>query len=117
MTTELSDQIFLARELRRAGLLFCHVPNGGRRDKGEAARLRASGVQPGVPDLLLFDPPPAGDYVGCALELKRAGRRRGKVSDVQQKWLDALALRGWAVVVAYGSDEALTALQGLGYEV
>ncbi len=34
------------------GLLF-HVPNGGNRNKIEGMQLKAAGVIPGVPDLLL----------------------------------------------------------------
>lgn len=33
--------------------LLYHVPNGGSRNKIEAARLRAQGVKSGVPDLCL----------------------------------------------------------------
>ena len=33
-------------------LLF-HIPNGGSRNKAEAANLKAQGVKPGVPDLCL----------------------------------------------------------------
>ena len=34
------------------GLLY-HIPNGGKRDKLEAARLKLEGVKAGVPDLCL----------------------------------------------------------------
>lgn len=30
-----------------------HIPNGGRRDKREAASLKRQGVKPGVPDLFV----------------------------------------------------------------
>ena len=32
-------------------LLLFHVPNGGSRNKAEAANLKRQGVRPGVPDL------------------------------------------------------------------
>lgn len=36
--------------------LFFHVPNGGKRNKVEAVQLKASGVVPGIPDLILTHP-------------------------------------------------------------
>jgi len=33
---------------------FFHIPNGGSRHKAEAARLKKSGVMPGVPDLCVI---------------------------------------------------------------
>lgn len=55
---------------------FCHVPNGGKRSKSEAARFKAMGVKAGVPDLLII-------YQGRAhwVELK-AGK--GRLSEAQQ---------------------------------
>lgn len=48
-------------------LLF-HVPNGGHRNAREAARFKAMGVRPGVPDLLLLYPKQGFHFL--ALELK-----------------------------------------------
>lgn len=50
-----------------------HVPNGGKRNAKEAARFKAMGVRPGVPDLLLILP--RGGYSFLAVELK-AGRNK-----------------------------------------
>ncbi|GGD30983.1 VRR-NUC domain-containing protein [Aureimonas glaciei] len=36
--------------------LVWHTPNGGRRDKREAAKLKWLGVLPGVPDLIIMRP-------------------------------------------------------------
>ena len=58
MPSESSEQQFLVKKMRRAGIRFCAVPNGGRREKREAARLIKEGVEAGVPDLLIFDSPP-----------------------------------------------------------
>ena len=46
-----------------------HVPNGGRRSKGEAVRFKAQGVRPGVLDYFL--PVARGGHHGLAIELKR----------------------------------------------
>ena len=116
MVSELSEQIFVVRSLRAARILFCHVPNGGRRDKREAYRLRASGVVAGVPDLLIFDPP-SNEFVGVALELKREGCKPSSVTKKQREWLSKLEARGWASVVGFGAADALKQLRDLGYDV
>lgn len=51
-------------------LLF-HIPNGGKRTKIEASRLKAMGVLPGVPDLFLALP--SGGYHGMFIEVKKPG--------------------------------------------
>ena len=86
-----------------------HVPNGEYRPKATAKRLKAQGVKPGVPDLLLFWA--SGRFVGLALELKRPSRRRerdGGVAPAQARWLDHLEAQGWCCVIAWDWQEAAT---------
>lgn len=35
-------------------ILYCHVPNGGKRNKREAGLLKRMGVIAGIPDLIIF---------------------------------------------------------------
>lgn len=63
---------FARNTIPEVDMLF-HVPNGGSRDRREAARLKAQGVRAGVPDLCL--PVPSGAYHGLFIELK-AGKTR-----------------------------------------
>ena len=91
MPSELSEQFQLVRWLRRANVLFCAVPNGGARQRREAAPLKMSGVEAGVPDILIFDPPPLPPNghcspVGVALELK-ATSKTARVSASQRNGL------------------------------
>lgn len=82
--------------------LLYHVPNGGSRNVVEAKRLKAQGVKSGVPDLVL--PVARGKYHGLYIELKTL---RGRVSDTQKQWLDALRNQGYAAIVCRGADEAI----------
>lgn len=51
------------------GLFLLHaIPNGGKRSKGTAGRLKAEGVLAGIPDLFL--PVSIGEYHGFYLEMK-----------------------------------------------
>lgn len=55
-------------QYRHISWALFHVPNGGKRNSIEAAKLKAMGVRPGVPDLLLVIP--RGGYNYLAMELK-----------------------------------------------
>lgn len=112
--TETSEQMALVRWLRRHRLVFCHVPNGGLRLKSEARKLKAMGTQAGVPDILVFSPPPGGEFVGAAIELKRIGGGR-PATPSQREWLTRLSDLGWATTVARGHREAEEWLVSLGY--
>lgn len=77
--------------------LAFHVPNGGLRAKGVAGELKAMGVRPGVPDILL--PVAARGYIGLAIELKVGSNT---TSDVQARWLDLLGCYGWYAQPCWG---------------
>jgi hypothetical protein len=109
--TEASEQVVLAKWLRRNKVLFFHPPNGGRRVASEARLFKAMGTSAGVPDIIIVDPVPG--YVGTALELKRISG--GTVSKHQKEWLRALKSRGWAALVARGARDAIKQLKELGY--
>lgn len=87
-------------------LLF-HIPNGGSRGKAEAARFKAEGVKPGVPDLFL--PVARGPYHGLFIEMKR--KKGGKVSDNQKAWIAALTVQGYLAVVCYGWKDAASLIE------
>jgi hypothetical protein len=100
-------------EARLPDVKFFAVPNGGKRHPKTAARLKATGVKAGVPDLVF--PEPRGHYHGLYLEMKRTVG--GEVSKAQREWLLLLADRGYCPMVAEGAEEAmkkLTAYLALG---
>lgn len=82
--------------------LLYHVPNGGSRNRVEAAKLKRMGVKPGVPDMVL--PVPRGGYAGLYIELK-VGKNRPTKN--QNEWLLNLTLQGYLAEVCYGGDEAI----------
>ena len=85
--------------------LMFHIPNGGSRNKLEAANLKRQGVKAGVPDICL--PVPRGKYHGLYIELKYG---KNKVTEKQSWWLKALSKQGYAVKVCYNFDETTKAL-------
>lgn len=82
--------------------LLYHVPNGGSRNRAEAARLQAEGVKAGVPDLCL--PVPRGGFHGLYIELKR--QKGSKTSDDQKAWLSNLEKQGYFVALCKGWEAA-----------
>ena len=88
-------QISVVHYLRHAlpeGILYFHTPNGGVRDKREAAKLKAMGVTAGVPDLIFVLP--TGKL--AAIELKWGP---GRLSPEQTRWLArAGELGAWTAV-------------------
>lgn len=81
-------------------LLF-HIPNGGKRDAREAARLKKMGVKAGVPDLFL--PVARGKFHGLFIEMKSP---EGTVSKFQTEWITELGKQGYDTAVCYGFEQA-----------
>lgn len=84
------------------------IPNGGKRDIREAARLKRQGVTPGVPDI--FCAHPAGPYHGLFIEMKRPFVKKSNkpsLTSSQVMMISAFRLKGYRVEVCYGFKEAL----------
>ena len=82
--------------------LLHHIPNGGYRNKREAASLQREGVKAGVPDICL--PVARNGCHGLYIELKR--RKGGRLSPSQARWMEQLQKQDYQVAVCYGWDEA-----------
>nr|DAS18913.1 MAG TPA: Nuclease [Caudoviricetes sp.] len=86
--------------------LLYHIPNGGFRNKAEAAHLKRQGVKAGVPDLCL--PVARKGYNGLYIELK-AGKN--KATDNQKSWLLQLSQQGYFTCLCYGWQQAAKTLE------
>ena len=75
------------------GLLFA-VPNGGSRNRIEAARMKAEGTVAGVSDLILLVP--RGHFGALCIELKT---ETGRLSPAQKEWLQWAEMNGNKCVV------------------
>lgn len=76
-------------------LLF-HVPNGGKRNAREAARFKAEGVVPGIPDLFLAEA--RHGFHGLFIEMK-AGKNRP--TPEQADAMQMLSASGYLCAVCY----------------
>ena len=81
-----------ARYLKLRSVPFFHTPNGMYSNWRSVKFMKASGMQPGVPDLLVIRP--CSGFNGLAIELKVGYNRP---SDLQRKWFKIFVDCGWAV--------------------
>lgn len=86
--------------------LIFHVPNGGTRNKIEAANLKRQGVKSGVPDLFL--PVARHDYNGLFIEMKYG---KNKTTENQKIWIEELQGQGYLCQVCNGAEEAVEVLK------
>ena len=96
------------------GIVFFAVPNGGPRSKRSAARMKASGVLPGVADIVILAdggpysvPRPAAMF----LELKSAA---GRLSPAQKAFRDSVGALGFSYVVSDSPEDAINILLAWG---
>ena len=82
-------------------LMFA-VPNGGFRHPSVAAKMKAEGVKPGVPDVCL--PVPRGQFCGLWLELKKPG---GYPTPAQTAWHKRLTEVGHRVEIVRSIADAI----------
>jgi hypothetical protein len=89
-------------------LMFA-VPNGGQRHPAVAAKLKAEGVKPGVPDVMW--PVARGGFIGLAIEFKHGD---GNPTKEQRTRIDALQREGWLVAVCWSWEAAARLVKGYG---
>jgi hypothetical protein len=84
------------------------VPNGGSRHMLTAVRLKAEGVRPGIPDLMLATPSKDNLLRGLFIEMKA---KEGRESKEQIEVREFLNEQGYWSVVCYGADEAIDCIK------
>ena len=91
----------MQKHVPELGLMFA-IPNGGKRSKFAAARLKLEGVKSGVPDLML--PVARQNCHGLFIEMKRI--KDGSLSKNQKDFIAELRAQGYKVEVAEGFEKA-----------
>lgn len=88
--------------MRKGGaeLIFA-TPNAGKRTPRQGAYMKAEGLRPGVPDLML--PVARGGFHGLFIELKA---EKGRMNPNQEEWLHNLSEQGYMAVMCRGWDAA-----------
>jgi hypothetical protein len=110
MSRRVNPEQFIHRavvaHLRRrgvSGLVWWHTPNGGRRNRIEAAIFAGLGVRPGVADLILLH-----DGHAFALELKTDV---GRPTTAQMQFVSDFNAAGGTAAITNGLNQALRTLE------
>lgn len=96
---------WLANSIPEYGLVY-KIPNEGKRTKSYAAKMKAEGLEPGVPDV--FCAIMRLRYGGLYFEFKS---EKGKLSKEQEKWIRKLRESGYLVFIVKTAKEAMTILR------
>jgi hypothetical protein len=91
------------RTYEQLHLVFA-IPNGGYRHKAVAARMRAEGVEPGIPDI--FVSVPKNGLCGLYIEMKSTDPK-ATLSNAQRGKIRLLRQNGYHVCVCKGADHAI----------
>lgn len=86
----------------RLALLLFAVPNGGARNRVEAAIMNGEGVTAGVADVLLLYP--SSGYHGLCVEFKTP---KGRQQPTQQLWQQHVEQAGYRYEIVRSLDEFL----------
>lgn len=101
--TEEALQVACASYLRLNRIRFFHCPNGGNRDAVTGAKLKAQGVQRGVPDLIITD-------LLLVVELKVGSN---KPTPEQIEWMENYRAIGWGAWWVNSLDEFIALIKQL----
>lgn len=100
--SEHDEQVAVVEYCDLKGIPVYHIPNEARRSPRTAARLKAEGMRPGVPDLCI--PVARGDYHSLYIEMKATG---GKPTEEQVRWIWRLREEGMCAYVCVGAESAI----------
>lgn len=87
---------------------FFHIPNEARGSARHYVKRKQMGVRGGVSDLI--SQKPSGQWVSCAIELKRVGVKMDAVSDEQHDYLNFVADNGGFAAVCFGYETGKLAI-------
>ena len=104
--SEAHEQIAVVNYCEYKGIPVFHIPNGGSRNKREAANLKRQGVKAGVPDLCI--PVARGRYHSLYIEMKA---QKGKPTKKQVEWIHRLRGEGMCAYVCYGAKNAIALIE------
>lgn len=82
------------------------IPNGGKRNKATAGKLKAEGVLAGVLDLMLLVP-----VNGCGGLLIETKTEKGTLTDAQKEWIKHMSQFGYICVLVRSLDDFMADAQ------
>jgi len=91
-------------DIRR--VCYWAVPNGGKRSKSEAKRLKSEGVRSGVPDITIVH---EGQYYGLEVKRPKTLAPKGRLSKNQKIMIEKIEEHGGEVKIVYSVADTIEA--------
>lgn len=88
------------------GVCYWAVPNGGNRNIITAKKLKAEGVQAGVPDITIIAD---GLYYGLEVKKPKTDTRKGVLRVTQKAMIERIEQAGGSVAVVYSVADVIEA--------
>jgi hypothetical protein len=107
---EAAVQIAIKNRLALYGCVCVSIPNEGKRSAIAGRAMKATGMMPGFPDLIVMQRPGRIAF----LEVKAP---KGRVSPAQERAHELLDRLGFHVAVVRSQDEAVEQLRAWGFSV
>lgn len=104
--SEHDEQVAVVEYCDLMGHPVYHIPNESKRSPAAAARLKAEGMRPGIPDLCI--PVAKGEYHSLYIEMKSPG---GKPTAEQVAWIHRLRAEGMCAYVCAGAANAIALIE------
>lgn len=111
--SEFAEQVALCEWMDLKKIPYYAIPNGFCANAREGAKMKRSGLKPGIPDLCV--PVKRGEYGALYIELKR--KAGSYVSAAQQSWIDYLNGAGYLAVACKGWEYASRVIENYLSEV
>jgi len=99
-------QVAICQYLDIRGVCYWAVPNGGNRNLITAKKLKAEGVQAGVPDITIIHD---GIYYGLEVKKPKTSTRAGVLSITQKAMIERIEKAGGEVNVVYSVADVIQA--------
>ena len=103
--SEHDEQVAVIEYCDLKSIPIAAIPNAGKRSPRAAEHMKAEGLRPGFPDLLI--PVARGSYHSLYIEMKHGD---GKPTEEQARWIWRLREEGMAAYVCYGASNAIACI-------
>ena len=100
--SEHEEQVAVVEYCDLLSIPIFHIPNEAKRSPAVAARLKAEGLRPGIPDLCV--PVAKGIFHSLYIEMKD---EKGRLTDAQIEWLVRLRKEGMCAYCCKGAANAI----------
>lgn len=106
---EVDEQELFCNYLKANNILFTATQNGailgGKNRFAQMAKLKKTGLMPGMCDLIVFAHNKSNSHEIILIEMKR--QKKSFLSDIQKETINKFIKNGYVIIVAFGAEDAI----------